>query len=172
MIFSDATRSKLARLAESLLIATIGGYLFNAAHFPAGWLAGAMVFAAAAALAGRPIYMPLPLFRVCAVIVGITLGGTVTPETLHGITAWPGSILLLVLCSIVMMVVTMFYLRVVHGWDLLSALLGASPGAMAQVISLASELGGDLRGIAIVQTMCVLLLIVGLPNGQIGRAHV
>jgi len=59
----------------------------------------------------------------------------------------------------------MAYLRIVHGWDLFSALLGASPGAMAQVISLATELGGDLRAIAIVQTFRVLLLVVGLPNG-------
>ena len=59
----------------------------------------------------------------------------------------------------------MSYLRVVHRWDPLSALLGASPGAMAQVISLASELGGDLRAIAIVQTVRVLLIVVGLPNG-------
>src|SRR5438105_6686463 len=84
MLPAAATRLKLAHLAESLLIATIGGFLFDAARFPAGWLAGAMVFAAAAALAGRPIYLPLPLFRICAIIVGITLGGTVTPQTVHG----------------------------------------------------------------------------------------
>lgn len=60
---------------------------------------------------------------------------------------------------------TMSYLRVVHRWDPLSALMGASPGAMAQVIALSSELGGDLRTIAIVQTVRVLLIVIGLPNG-------
>jgi membrane AbrB-like protein len=35
---------------------------------------------------------------------------------------------------------------------------------MAQVIALSSELGGDLRAVAIVQTVRVLLLVVGLPN--------
>jgi uncharacterized protein len=64
-----------------------------------------------------------------------------------------------------MMLATSSYLRVVHRWDPLSALLGASPGAMAQVIALSSELGGDLRAIAIVQTMRVLLIVIGLPNG-------
>jgi uncharacterized membrane protein AbrB (regulator of aidB expression) len=33
------------------------------------------------------------------------------------------------------------------------------------VIALSSELGGDLRAIAIVQTMRVLLIVIGLPNG-------
>jgi hypothetical protein len=36
---------------------------------------------------------------------------------------------------------------------------------MAQVIALSTELGGDLRAIAIVQTVRILLLVIGLPNG-------
>jgi membrane AbrB-like protein len=89
----------------------------------------------------------------------------VTPATLRGVTTWPASIALLMLASIAMMLATSIYLRVVHRWDPLSALMGASPGSMAQVIALSSELGGDLRAIAIVQTVRILLLVVGLPNG-------
>jgi membrane AbrB-like protein len=151
--------------AETLAIALAGGVTFILLNLPAALVSGSVVFVATAALLGRPVRVPLPLARVCYVIVGILLGTVVTPETLHGVTTWPGSILLLMLCSIVMMVATMAYLRIVHGWDLFSALLGSSPGAMAQVISLSTELGGDLRAIAIVQTMRVLLLVLGLPNG-------
>lgn len=104
-------------------------------------------------------------WRTCYVIVGILLGAVVTPETLRAVTTWPASIALLNLCSVAMTLGTMSYLRVVHRWDPLSALMGASPGAMAQVIALSSELGGDLRTIAIVQTVRVLLIVIGLPNG-------
>ena len=83
---------QLARFATSCLIGAVGGFLFNAAKFPAGWLAGAMVFAAVAALAGGTIQVPAPLARGCSIVLGITLGGTVTPATLRGITAWPLSI--------------------------------------------------------------------------------
>jgi membrane AbrB-like protein len=158
-------RRVLIETAETLAIAIVGAVSFILLNLPAALISGSVIFVAAAALFGRPMRVPLPLARVCYVIVGILLGTVVTPETLRGIEAWPGSILLLMLCSIVMMVATMAYLRIVHGWDLFSALLGASPGAMAQVISLATELGGDLRAIAIVQTFRVLLLVVGLPNG-------
>jgi membrane AbrB-like protein len=167
MVLSDATRLKLARLAESLLIATIGGALFDAARFPAGWLAGAMVFAAAAALAGRPIYLPLPLFRVCAVIVGITLGGTATPETLHGMATWPLSIVMVSVAMAAATLATVLYLTRVHGWNLLTAIFAGTPGGLAQVMALAAEAGRacDLRGIAIVQTLRVLILAVGVPAG-------
>jgi uncharacterized protein len=116
-------------------------------------------------LLGRPVLVPLTLARICYVNVGLLLGAVVTPETLHGLEMWPGSIALLMLASICMTLATMTYLHVVHRWDLFSALMGASPGAMGQVIALSTELGGDLRAIAVVQTVRVLLLVVGLPNG-------
>lgn len=155
----------LTETAETLAIALAGGLLFTYLQLPAGLVSGSVLAVAAAALLGRPVRMPLPLARICYVIVGILLGAVVTPETLRGVTTWPVSIALLMVCSVVMIVATMTYLRIVHRWDALSALLGASPGAMAQVIALAAELGGDLRAIAIVQTVRVLLIVIGLPNG-------
>src|SRR5262249_33967655 len=46
-----------------------------------------------------------------------------------------------------------------------SALLGASPGSMAQVMALSAEFDADVRGIAIVHVMRVLLIVLGLPAG-------
>jgi uncharacterized membrane protein AbrB (regulator of aidB expression) len=48
---------------ETLLIAGTGGFLFDLAKFPAGWLAGAMVLTATAALVGRPLGLPDNLAR-------------------------------------------------------------------------------------------------------------
>src|SRR5262245_65890163 len=64
-----------------------------------------------------------------------------------------------------MMAATAFYLRLAHGWDGLSALLGASPGSMAQVMALSAEFGADVRGSAIVHVMRVVLIVLGLPAG-------
>jgi membrane AbrB-like protein len=155
----------LIETAETLAIALAGALTFTFLGLPAGLVSGSVLAVATAALIGRPVRVPLELARVCYVIVGALLGTVVTPETLRGITTWPVSIALVMVGSLAMMLATMSYLRIVHRWDPLSALLGASPGAMAQGIALATELGGDLRGIAIVQTVRVLLLVVGLPNG-------
>jgi uncharacterized protein len=158
-------RRAFIEAAETLLIALAGGLAFAFLELPAGLVSGSVLAVATAGLLGRPVKLPLGLARICSVIVGILLGAVVTPDTLRGVTTWPTSIGLLMLCSIVMMLATMSYLRVVHRWDPVSALLGASPGAMAQVIALSTELGGDMRAIAIVQTVRVLLLVIGLPNG-------
>jgi uncharacterized protein len=165
MLLALPPRRTLFEVAETLAIALAGGVTFAWLGLPAGLVSGSVLAVAAAALLGRPMRMPLEMARVCYIIVGILLGTVVTPDTLRGVTTWPLSIVLLMVGSLTMMLATSSYLRIVHRWDPLSALLGASPGSMAQVIALSAELGGDLRAIAIVQTVRVLLLVVGLPNG-------
>jgi len=157
------TREALRRLGETLLIGTVGGTLFEWAGFPAGLVSGAVVAVAIAALAGRPVMVPLGLTRVVLVIVGIALGSVVTPETLKGLAAYPLSIAILTVATACMIAGTAAYLRLVHGWNAVSAVLGASPGAMAQVMALSSEPGADLRAIVVVQTIRVLILAVALP---------
>jgi membrane AbrB-like protein len=165
MLLALPPRRTLFEITETLAIALAGALAFALLGLPAGLVSGSVLAVTAAALLGRPVKMPLAFVRVCYIVVGILLGSVVTPETLRGVTTWPASIALLILASLGMMFATSAYLRVVHRWDPLSALMGASPGSLAQVIALSTELGGDLRAIAIVQTVRVLLLVVGLPNG-------
>jgi uncharacterized protein len=155
----------LGRIAETLLIATAGGLIFVLFGFPAGLIAGSALAVALAALMGRPALVPLPLARMCFVLIGILLGSAVTPDTLKGIATYPLSIAVLAIAAVAMTLVTASYLRLVHGWDALSALFGACPGSMAQVMVLSAEYGADLRAIALVQTTRVLLLTIGVPAG-------
>ena len=161
----SARPREVLHAAETLLVAAAGGIAFQVIGFPGGLVSGSMLLVAVAAFAGRPMRVPLPLARVCFVLVGILLGAVVTPETLRGIAAWPMSIAILVVSTIAMFAATTCYLNLVHRWDPLSALLGASPGSMAQVLALSSELGADVQGVAIVQVMRVLLIVLGLPAG-------
>jgi membrane AbrB-like protein len=148
---------------ETLAIAAAGGIGFASLHIPAGLVSGSVLAVAIAALAGRPVRVPAPITRVCFVLIGILLGAIVTPETLRGVATWPLSVAVLGVGTLAMIAATTSYLRFVHGWDWASAFLGASPGAMAQVIALSTAFKADLRGVAIVQVMRVLLIMIGLP---------
>lgn len=161
---SDSSRTVVLHSAETLLTAAAGGIAFTLLHIPAGLVSGSVLAVAIAALAGRPMQVPLAVARVCFVLIGILLGAIVTPETLGSMATWPLSIAVLAVATICMISATTSYLRFVHGWDWVSAYLGASPGAMAQVIALSAEFKADLRGVAIVQVMRVLLITIGLPG--------
>ncbi|HEY7243525.1 MAG TPA: AbrB family transcriptional regulator [Xanthobacteraceae bacterium] len=167
MILKSSASTDALHVAETLLTAAAGALIFQLLGLPGGLVSGSMLAVAVAALAGRPVRVPFLLARICFVLIGILLGAVVTPETLHGIASWPSSVALLIASSTVMFIGTAYYLRWVHGWDSLSALLGASPGSMAQVMALSAELHADIRGIAIVHVMRVLLIVVGLPSGLV-----
>ena len=155
----------MLRAAETLAIAAAGGIALTVIGVPAGLVIGSLLGVAAAALAGRPMIVPETLARVISVLVGISLGAVVSPETLKGLAAFPLSIAVLALSTLCLIAATSSYLRFVHGWDAQSALLGASPGALAQVMVLSAEYKADLRAIAIVQTMRVVALTIGIPAG-------
>ena len=162
---SSSRATKARHLAETLSVAAVGGAALGMIGVPAGWLSGAMLAVACAALAGRPMYMPLRLTWTILVLIGISLGAVVTPATLHGITTYPVSIIVLVAAMAVIGFAGAIYLQRVHGWDRVSAFLGAAPGGLSQVMAVAAELGADMRGIAIVQTMRVVVIAVVLPAG-------
>jgi hypothetical protein len=152
-------------LAETLAIAAAGGAALGIIGIPAGWLSGSILAVAGASLAGRPMLIPTLLMRAIFVLIGISLGAVVTPETLHGMATYPVSIAVLILAMALISVGGAGYLRLIHRWDNVDAYLAAAPGGMSQVLALGAELGGDLRAIAIVQSIRVVVIAVGLPAG-------
>jgi membrane AbrB-like protein len=157
------SRSIILRLAETAVYAVLGGLFLNHVGLPAGFLSGAMLFTAIAALSGRPVVMPMPVMRVIFVAMGITLGGVVTPETLRSMTTWPLSIAALGVTSVVSTFAGYLYLKRVHGWDPVSAMLASTPGSLSQALIHATDEKADVRGIAIVQTVRSSILSIGVP---------
>lgn len=155
----------LRRLAETLAIGVAGGMAFGLTGVPAGYLSGSILAVATAALCGRPMLVPMPLTRALFVLIGITLGGVVTPETLNGMATYPLSIAVLLVAMTCVGFAAAAYLRIVHGWGKIDAYLAASPGAMSQALALGAELGADLRAIAIVQSTRIAIVAIGLPVG-------
>ncbi|MGD9843884.1 MAG: AbrB family transcriptional regulator [Variibacter sp.] len=150
-------------VAETLIVACAGGLALGLPGFPAGWLSGSIIAVSIAALAGRPMHVPDTLARISFVLTGISLGGAVTPDTVAGMAAWPASLAALTVAMIGLTAAVAFYLHKVHGWDWASATFGSFPGALATVLVLAAENRADVRAVAVVQTVRIVLLAVFLP---------
>lgn len=160
-------------VAETMMFAAIGGLSLGLVGMPAGYLSGSIVAVACASLAGRPMHVPTPMMRVLIVLIGVSLGSVVTPETVRGVASYPVSIAVLLAATVVICVAGTIYLRLVHGWDTLTAYLSSVPGGLSQVMALAVEFKADVRAIAIVQTIRVIILAVGLPAlfAALGLVH-
>lgn len=162
---SSKALTTFRRTIETLVLATAGALVLGLTGVPGGYLSGAIVLVSCAALAGRPMLIPLPLMRLIFVLLGTSLGAVVTPETLKGMASYPLSIAVLIVAMAGIGFGCARYLQVVHGWDKMSAYLASAPGGMSQVLAVAAEIGADLRAIAIVQSIRVVIIAIGMPTG-------
>jgi len=163
MIPALPTRAEFFRVLETLVIGTAGGMLFLFAHLPGGLISGAMIAVGIAAIAGRQLALPPVITQTVLVLLGISLGALVSRQLIQHMSAYPLTIGLLALATFLSTFGSSFYLQRMHGWDPTSALLAGSPGALSQITLLAAERGADVAGIAVVQTIRVIILTAALP---------
>jgi membrane AbrB-like protein len=157
------SKNQLLHFAETMVYGGVGAAALGLAGLPAGYLSGSILGVSAAALCGRPVVVPPLVGQIVYVILGISLGSSVTPETVATMVTWPLSMIALALAMTAVTISVMAYLKFVHGWDTLSALFAAAPGALAQAMALATETGANVRAIAMVQTVRLFILAVALP---------
>jgi len=150
-------------VVETLVLASVGGLFFLFAHLPGGLISGAMIAVATVAICGRRLALPPALSQLVLLVLGISLGSVVSRTMLEQLGAYPRTILLLALSTFCSTLGSSWYLQRFHGWDRVSALLAGSPGALSQITVMAVESGADTAGIAVVQTMRVIILAAVLP---------
>src|SRR5260370_2843555 len=157
------TRTKTLNVWETLVIGTAGGALFLWANLPGGLISGAMIAVGVAAIAGRPLAMPLILTQTVLVLLGISLGSLVSRQLLQHIGAYPLTIALLALATFCSTFGSSVYLQRIHGWDQTSAFLAGSPGALSEITMLAADKGADVPATPPVLTMRAIILTAALP---------
>ena len=116
------------------------------------------------ALAGFPARVPDGVRRAVFIVLGISMGAAVTPETIAGIRTWPITMFMLVPVPIPgAMGAVMLYLKWA-GWDREVSLYASALGAMSAVVAAATDAGVDVRKVVFVQSVRVFFLIAALPG--------
>ncbi len=158
-----SSRARVFNTLETLALAAAGGGLFLWAQLPGGLISGAMIAVGAAAIAGRPLWVPPIVTQSVLVLLGVALGSLASRELLRHVGAYPVTIALLALATFCSTFASSLYLQRVHRWDQTSAFLAGSPGALSQIAILAVEKRADVAAIAVVQTLRVIILTAALP---------
>lgn len=155
----------------TLALAFAGGALFAGVGMPAGWLSGALVATAVAALFGAPVGVESHVRVVTYVLLGTSMGSAITPDTLNGLSTWPVTMVVLLVSVPVMMLAVIVYLEKVAGWDRRSAFFGAAPGALSTVLIMAESSGADTRRVVFSQSLRLFVLVALLPAALGGLGH-
>jgi membrane AbrB-like protein len=150
---------------RSLIVALVGGLLFERLHVPAGALLGAMVGVAALNLANFGVAPSGPgtLLRFAAfAIIGWELGARITPQTLDAVRKAALPIVVVVAGLMVASVVLAFVLHR-SGVDPVTAFLAASPGGLSQMVAISTDLGANVVVVSIVHLIRIIAVLVTAP---------
>jgi membrane AbrB-like protein len=128
-------------------MAAIGMALAKWLHIPGGAIIGAMILTAIARLLNAPLDEPPSWLRTVArIVLGLTIGATVTTETIQAVAR---ALLPVSVMVVAMMALGLVVAWAVHRWAhmaLPTALCGTAPGALSGMVTLADSLGGRGRG--------------------------
>jgi membrane AbrB-like protein len=153
----------LRAFALTALISLAGALLAILIAFPAPYLIGPAVAVTLAGLAGLKMSVPQQVRNTCFVIVGVSMGTTVTPEVITAARTWPMSFVMVLITTTVLLYTSSAVLRRVFRYDRVTSLLASSPGHLSYVLSLAAETRCDVRTVSIAQSVRVLALTIITP---------
>ena len=130
---------------------------------PAPFLTGPAAFVSVAGVLGAACRIPDRLRDACFIVIGLSLGSSVTPEILNAAAAWPVSLVgMCISVGLVMLAGGLMFQRV-FGMDRKTALLASSPGHLSYVIGFSADIGADTAIISVIQSMRILFLTLAVP---------
>ena len=81
--------------------------------------------------------MPRHLTKIIFILLGLQIGGAVTPETLNTLSRWPLSFMMLALTMVVLVWSGVVFLRRVMASDRATSYFAVMPGALSVALALA-----------------------------------
>ncbi len=151
------------RFALAIAIGLVGALVFVYLNAPLPWMLGAMTATTIAALAGARISAPPVVRTPMILIVGVMVGATFTPEILQRFPEWWQTIVVLLVLSIVLGALCTLYLLAFSEFNFSTAYFSAMPGGLVEMITLAEERKGDIRTVALVHSVRILVIVFSVP---------
>lgn len=153
----------MTKIILTIIIGFAGSAIAWLAGLPAAALIGSSLAVSLASLGNLTSTVP-PVFRAVAfTIIGCSLGSSVTRELIEQAVHWPLSLCILTVAVVAIYAACGVVLTRFLDQSPETAILAASPGALAYTMSITAEGVGDARFILVIQSIRVLLIITLFP---------
>jgi membrane AbrB-like protein len=150
-------------LCAGLPLAGLTGWLFTIGQVPIGWILGAMLGGAIISnILGLPA-QSTNVRRVGQVLIGTAAATILTPDILqYMLTLLPAMIAAAVLANASAALLIWPFAKIT-GVDCTTAALSVLPAGMAEMASLAQDIGARTEVVVVVHTLRVVLVVVSIP---------
>jgi membrane AbrB-like protein len=148
----------------SLAISIVVGALAAWLHVPLAWTLGPLVVTAAMSIFGQPVFAPLLGRRFGQLVIGTSIGLSVTAVVLESIVAFLPVIVVTSLVAVLLSgVVSVFFAHFAR-LDRKTAFFAMVPGGLSEMANIGSLVGAHAEPIAVSQALRVALLVLIMPQ--------
>lgn len=160
----------LPTVALTLATGAAGGLAAQALHVPLALLLGSLMAVGAASvfgirLAGRAPQVPQDVRLFFVPVIGVSIGGSFTPDILREAALWWPSLLALALFIPTAHWIGFRVLSATGRLDPVTAFFGTAPGGLLETVQMGEEMGADVAMLTMLQFMRLILTIVLVPIG-------
>ncbi|OCT13480.1 AbrB family transcriptional regulator [Paenibacillus pectinilyticus] len=155
----------LGKMLTALISALLGGYVFKLLHIPIPWLLGPMIAVLIGSNVTKERYVwPTSIRNIGLIIVGYTIGLSMTGKALHEMGVQLPYMLLMTLLLMLLCALLAYIVSKVSGINYKTALLGSIPGGLTQMVILAEETEGiNLTIVTVTQVIRLMMIVISVP---------
>ena len=158
-------KSKIESILLNFIVAAIAGFVFSILRIPLPWLLGPLTGAIIYnAMSDNRAYWPVSLRNLALIVMGYSMGRTMTIETARQFVGDLPAMLAATLLTLIFGVVVGYITCRKTGVSLASGVLGSMPGGLTQMLLLTEEIDdSDLAVVTLMQTARILAVIFLVP---------
>lgn len=155
----------MKQITITLLTTVVGGLVFMLLHIPVPWLLGPMVaMVIGTNVIKRRFVWHWKIRNLGMMIIGYTIGLSMTMSALHDMGRQLPSMLLMTILLLVLCAGIAYIISKLSDHDYKTSLLASIPGGLSQVLMLAEETKGiNLAVVTVTQLIRLMLIIVSMP---------
>ena len=148
----------------TLVVATIGGLIFQKLKAPAGALLGAMFFTALFNVATGYVFIPTGARLYIRIFTGAFVGAGMKKSDIIRLKTIAFPAVLLVLGMLLLNFVLGYGIHGLTGLDLTTAMLGSAPAGVQEMTLMAESFGANVAQIAVLQTVRIFAVVGFMPS--------
>ncbi len=153
----------LAPTTFTVLIGSIGGLLASVIGFPAPFLTGPATIVTILCLMGIKCSVSVIIRNVSFIIIGISIGSSVTPQLAETAVSWPLTIIGMIANVLVIIIIGRYFFGKLLRLDSNTAFLASCPGLLSFVLSLSEDTKSNTAMISVIQSVRILTLTLAIP---------
>lgn len=151
-----------------LPIAAFGGFLWDKAGLPLGWLLGAAFVTGALAISGYSCSVPKLVTRSGLVVIGVSVGLYVSEEVVQSMLGWIPVMFLTAVTGILFAFIGARLFVKWGGVTPATAFFSLLPGGVHEMANVADQYGGDRLTISVLHALRVGMIVTLIPFSLYG----